>query len=62
MNEKKDYYLKILITECVLVAIVLLSTVTLKLCFKSEYKKLKELFKEQYYSVTTITEVLEDLI
>ncbi len=60
MNEKKDYYLKILITECIFVGVVLLSLLTIKLCFKSEHKKLKEFFSKQYFSTTDINEVLEE--
>ncbi len=59
--KKSNYYFKILITECILVGVVLLGAFTIKLCFKAEYKKLKQLFKEQYYSTTDIDEVLYEI-
>ncbi len=54
-----DLYFKIIITECICVAIILLSVLVTKYFFKSTYLQLKSLYTDNICNHTNVDEVLK---
>jgi len=57
-----DNLTKLIITQTVCVAIILLSIITVKYFFKGTYKKLLKFYNENICVTTDINEVLSDEI
>lgn len=57
-KEQSGYFLKIVIAECILVFIILLSVLTLKYFFKGTYKEFKNWYDKNMAADTDISEVL----
>ena len=58
-NKQKRYFTEIFITQSICVVIMLIIILITKFCFKTEFKKLKNFYKEQICTHTTVEEVLE---
>ena len=56
---KKNYFVSIIIAECICVCIILLSVFVVKFFFAKQYKELKEWYQENICVDTDINEVLE---
>lgn len=58
-NTKSGYYINIIITQAICVAVILLSVFVLKYFFKAEYKEVKNWYNTEIATNTDINEVLE---
>ncbi len=59
MDEKQGAYLNVMITEVICMLMVLLSVITIKYLFKSEFKTLQKWYVEEFCNDTLIEEVIE---
>ena len=58
MEEKRGMYINIIITQAICMIVVLLSVITIKYFFKSDFKELKDWYKTQITADTRIEEVV----
>lgn len=59
MDENQGAYLNVMITEVICMLVVLLSVITIKYLFKSEFKTLQKWYVEEFCNDTLIEEVIE---
>ena len=59
-NIKVDYLYKIVVTQVICVALILLSVLVVKYFFKSTYKELKEFYEIYICDDTSANEVLKE--
>ena len=59
MEENQGLYLNIIITQGLCMLVVLLSVITIKYLFKSEFKVLQKWYIEEFCNDTLIEEVIE---
>lgn len=59
MEENQGIYLNIIITQALCMLVVLLSVITIKYLFKSEFKTLQKWYLKEFCNDTTIEEVIE---
>ncbi len=59
MEENQGAYLNVMITETLCMVLVLLSVITIKYLFKSEFKTLQKWYIEEFCNDTLIEEVIE---
>ena len=59
MEENQGLYLNIIITQGLCMLVVLLSVITIKYLFKSEFKVLQKWYIEELCNDTLIEEVIE---
>ncbi len=58
MEEKRNMYINIIITEALCGVVILLSVLTLKYFFKSEYEEFKAWYNTEITADTKIEEVI----
>ena len=61
IGKPKNYYVSIIITQSICVALIALSVVCIKYFFKDSYKQIKEFYKNEICSQTDIDEVLKGI-
>ncbi|MBQ6848247.1 MAG: hypothetical protein IJO62_04995 [Clostridia bacterium] len=59
MEEKRDMYINIIITEALCVVVILLTVLTLKYFFKSDFKDFEKWYEREITADTRIEEVIE---
>ncbi len=59
MEENQGVYLNVIITQALCMLVVLLSVITIKYLFKSEFKSLQKWYLEEFCNDTLIEEVIE---
>lgn len=59
-NKSKDIYSKIIITQCICVAVILLTALTTKYFFKATFEELKKWYNNNFLIDTSISEVTEE--
>ena len=59
MEENQGFYLNVIITQALCMLVVLLSVITIKYLFKSEFKTLQKWYAEEFCNDTLIEEVIE---
>ena len=59
MDENQGAYLNVMITEALCMLVVLLSVITIKYLFKSEFKNLQKWYVKEFCNDTLIEEVIE---
>ena len=59
MEENQGVYLNVIITQALCMLVVLLSVITIKYLFKSEFKSLQKWYLEEFCNDTLIEEVVE---
>lgn len=59
MEENQGIYLNIIITQALCMLVVLLSVITIKYLFKSEFKTLQKWYVKEFCNDTLIEEVIE---
>ena len=59
MDENQGAYLNVMITEALCMLMVLLSVITVKYLFKSEFKTLQKWYVEEFCNDTLVEEVIE---
>ena len=59
MDENQGAYLNVMITEALCMLVVLLSVITIKYLFESEFKTLQKWYVKEFCNDTLIEEVIE---
>ena len=59
MDENQGAYLNVMITEVICMLVVLLSVITIKYLFKSEFEALQKWYVKEFCNDTLIEEVIE---
>ncbi len=54
-----DLYIKLIITQCIAVLLIILTLLTVKICFKKSFENVKNFYFENILSDTDINEVLK---